>query len=71
MNRVVILAALVLALPTTAQVSRDQALAKSQEQIRGRILSVDRSDVQPQPVWRIKILTPQGEVRVVLIEADI
>ena len=60
--------AIALAAPAWADVSRDQAAAAAQRQTGGRVLSVDRTESARRPVWRVKVVTPQGEVRVVLID---
>lgn len=61
-----ICAALVLvSAPAWADLSRDDAAAAAQRQTNGRVLSVDRSGA----VWRVKVVTAKGEVRVVLIDA--
>jgi uncharacterized membrane protein YkoI len=53
-------------LPAFADVSRDDAAAMAQSIAGGgRVLSVERSG----PTWRVKIVTAQGQVRVVLIDA--
>ncbi len=51
-----------------ADVSRDQAAAAAQRQTGGRVLSVDKSESSSRAVWRVKVVTPQGEVRVLLID---
>jgi hypothetical protein len=61
--------ALVLAVPAWAEVTRDQAAAAAQRQTGGRVLSVDKASSQRGPVWRVKVVTPRGEVRVVFIDA--
>ncbi len=61
--------ALVLCAPAWADVSRDQAAAAAQRQTGGRVLSVERTESGRRPVWRVKVVTPKGEVRVVLIDA--
>ena len=38
-------------------------------QTGGRVLSVERTESARRPMWRVKIVTPQGEVRVILIDA--
>ena len=58
-----------LAAPAWADVSRDQAVAAAQRQTGGRVLSVERTESARRPMWRVKIVTPQGEVRVILIDA--
>jgi uncharacterized membrane protein YkoI len=55
--------------PAWADVSRDQAAAVAQRVAGGRVLSVDRSDVDRRPVWRVKVLTDRGDVRVILVDA--
>ncbi|WP_269532760.1 PepSY domain-containing protein [Chitinimonas sp. BJYL2] len=59
---------LVLTPPVLADVSRDEAASIAQRSAKGRVLSVDRSERDGRPVWRIKLVTPQGEVRVVLVD---
>lgn len=62
--------ALALAAPAWADVSRDQAAAAAQRQTGGRVLSVDKTESGRRTVWRVKVVTPRGEVRVVFIDAD-
>ena len=57
-----------LAAPAWADVSRDEAAAAAQRSTGGRVLSVDRTESARRPVWRVKVVTPQGEVRVLLID---
>ncbi|MBC7376462.1 MAG: PepSY domain-containing protein [Burkholderiaceae bacterium] len=52
-----------------ADVSRDDAAAAAQRMSRGRVLSVEKAEAARRPVWRVKVVTPQGEVRVMLIDA--
>lgn len=61
--------ALALAAPAWADVSRDQAAAAAQRQTGGRVLSVDKTETGQRSVWRVKVVTPKGEVRVVFIDA--
>jgi uncharacterized membrane protein YkoI len=58
----------VLAAPAWADVSRDQAAAVAQGVANGRVLSVERAQSGNRPVWRVKVVTPQGEVKVILID---
>lgn len=60
---------LALSLPAWADVSRDDAAAMAQQATGGRVLAVDQTQREGRPVWRVKLLTPQGEVIVVLIDA--
>ena len=57
------------ALPAWADVSRDEAAAVAQRVASGRVLAVERAEVGGKPVWRVKILSAQGEVRVVVVDA--
>ncbi len=65
----VLAAALMLAAPAWADVGRDGAAAVAQRATGGRVLSVDRADAGGRPVWRVKVVTGQGEVRVVMVDA--
>lgn len=57
-----------LALPAWANVSRDDAAATAQKASGGRVLAVDKADREGRAVWRVKVLTPQGEVKVILVD---
>ena len=61
-------AMLAVAAPAWANVSRDDAAAVAQQAANGRVLAVERAIVGDRPVWRVKILTPQGHVRVILVD---
>jgi uncharacterized membrane protein YkoI len=54
--------------PAWAAVSRDAAAAIAQRESGGRVLSVEQADAGGRQVWRVKVLTPRGEVRVILID---
>jgi hypothetical protein len=58
-----------LAAPAWADISRDEAAAAAQRVSDGRVLSVEKTESGQRPAWRVKILTPRGEVRVILIDA--
>ena len=58
-----------LSAPAWADVSRDEAAAAAQRVSGGRVLSVEKTESERRPVWRVKVLTDKGEVRVVLIDA--
>jgi len=62
-------ALIVMAAPAWADISRDEAAAAAQRVATGRVLSVDKTEADRRPVWRVKVLTAQGEVRVILIDA--
>lgn len=62
-------AALLLAsAPAWADISRDDAAAIAQRQTGGRVLAVERSNVGGRAVWRVKVVTPRGDVRVILLD---
>jgi uncharacterized membrane protein YkoI len=52
-----------------ADISRDQAAVAAQRLSNGRVLSVDKIDAGGRAVWRVKVITGQGDVRVILIDA--
>ncbi|MDD2924524.1 PepSY domain-containing protein [Rhodoferax sp.] len=68
---IVLISALLLALatPVWAEVSRDDAAAAAQKSSGGRVLAVEKTQHNGQAVWRVKVLTPQGEIRIVLVDA--
>ena len=57
-----------LSVPAWADVSRDQAAATAQRATGGRVLSIEQSQSAGRTVWRVKVVTAQGEVRVVLVD---
>jgi len=61
-------ALMVLASPAWADVSRDDAAAVAQRVSGGRVLSVDSAQAGGRPAWRVKVVTAQGEVRVILVD---
>lgn len=50
-----------------ANLSRDDAAAVAQRVSGGRVLSVDKSESSGQPVWRVKLVTPAGDVQVIYV----
>jgi uncharacterized membrane protein YkoI len=54
--------------PAWADVSRDDATSLAQRATGGRVLAVEKMERDGRPVWRVKVLTAQGEVRLVLID---
>ena len=60
--------ALACALPAWADVSRDDAAAIAQRASNGRVLAVERADAGGRPVWRVKVVTARGDVRVILVD---
>ena len=51
-----------------ADLSRDDAATVAQRASGGRVLSVDKSESSSQPVWRVKVVTAAGEVRVIQVD---
>ncbi|QNM95824.1 PepSY domain-containing protein [Chitinimonas koreensis] len=60
---------LLAATPAWADVSRDEAATVAQRMTGGRVLSVDRTERDGRTVWRVKVVTGQGEVKVIYIDA--
>ena len=62
--------ALLLAAATSAwaDVSRNDAAAIAQRASNGRVLAVERADDGGRPVWRVKVVTAGGDVRVILVD---
>ena len=54
--------------PAWANVSRDDAAAAALRVASGRVLAVDRAQSGERPVWRVKVVTAAGEVRVIVID---
>jgi hypothetical protein len=59
---------LLLSAPAWADLTRDDAAVAAQRHNSGRVLSVDKFESAPRSSWRVKMVTPQGEVRVMLID---
>lgn len=59
---------MVVTMPAWADTSRDTAVAMAQQSNGARVLSADKAEHDGRPVWRVKVLTPQGEVKVILID---
>lgn len=57
-----------IAMPAWADVSRDDAASTAQQASGGRVLSVEITERDGRPVWRVKVLTPQGAVKVILVD---
>lgn len=59
---------LALSAPAWADLTRDDAAAAAQRMSSGRVLSVEKAGSERRPVWRVKVVTARGEVRVILID---
>lgn len=57
------------ALLAQQSISAEEAAALVQAQTGGRILAVRPARVQGRAVYRVKVLTPKGEVRIYLVDA--
>jgi len=68
----VLAAILLLAAPqeALARASRDDAAATAQRMTGGRVLSVERIRQGDREVWRVKVVTPQGEMRVIVVDVE-
>lgn len=51
-------------------VSLDEAVAQVKKQTKGRILTAETIQRKGQPVHRIKVLLPNGSVRVMYVDAN-
>lgn len=60
---------LLAAAPAWADVSRAEAAAIAQRETGGRVLAVDRAELSGRAVWRVKVVTREGNVQVVLLDA--
>ena len=56
------------AVPAWAAASRDDAAATAQRESGGRVLAVERSESGGRALWRVKVVTPRGDVRVILVD---
>ena len=48
----------------------EQAIRSIEQQTGGRVLSADKRQVDGQPRYRLKVLTPSGRVRIIYIDAN-
>ena len=51
-------------------VSLDEAVARVKQQTKGRILTAETTQREGKPVHRIKVLLPNGSVRVMYVDAE-
>lgn len=52
------------------EVNAQQAIDRVQQETKGKVLSVQTLQIGKRRIYRIKILTPAGQVRVVEVRAD-
>ena len=60
-------ASLVVSNLAWADLSRDDAAVVAQRASGGRVLSIDKSESAGQSVWRVKVVTPAGDVQVIRV----
>ena len=54
-----------------AGISRDDAAALAHRTVPGRVLAVEQGvHIDNKPVWRVRVLTAAGELRLVVIDAE-
>lgn len=58
------------AAPASSQMSLEQAVRQVQHQTHGRILAADTISRGRTNVYRIKVLTPQGKIKVMQLHSD-
>lgn len=58
----------VAGLPAWAATSQGDAAEIAQRATGGRVLAVERADAGGRPMWRVKVVTPRGEVRVIMVD---
>ena len=51
-------------------ISLDEAVARVKQQTKGRILTAETTQREGKPVHRIKVLLPNGSVRVMYVDAE-
>lgn len=52
------------------EITVQEAVAKAQQEVDGKVLSVQALNVGKRKVYRIKILTRDGQVRIVQVQAE-
>jgi len=52
------------------EISAQEAVAQAQRETNGKVLSVQTLTIGKRKVYRIKVLTQDGQVRVVQVQAD-
>jgi uncharacterized membrane protein YkoI len=52
------------------ELSAQEAVAKVQQETSGKVLSVQTLNLGKRKVYRIKVLTPDGKVRVIQVQAE-
>jgi uncharacterized membrane protein YkoI len=69
----ILLCAILVAMATQVharEISVQEAVAQAQRETEGKVLSVQTLNVGKHKVYRIKILTRDGQVRIVQVQAE-
>lgn len=53
-----------------AEISAKEAVDRVQQETGGKVLSVQTLRMGKRKIYRIKVLTPSGQVRVIEVQAD-
>jgi uncharacterized membrane protein YkoI len=70
-RRLLLMCAICVALSAHArEISVQEAVAQAQHETDGKVLSVQTLNVGKRKVYRIKILTRDGQVRIVQVQAE-
>lgn len=56
--------------PGRGGMSLDRAISVAKRTTGGRVLSAETSEQRGRIVYRIKVLTPEGQVRYIYVDAD-
>jgi uncharacterized membrane protein YkoI len=56
--------------PGRGGMSLDRAVSVAKRSTGGRVLSAETSEQRGRLVYRIKVLTPEGQVRYIYVDAD-
>jgi len=56
--------------PAWAALSRDDAASMAEKSSGGRVLSVEKTNQDGRTYWRVKVVTPKGEVKVMLFDVN-
>jgi len=67
---VALFAAVFSAAVPAREISMQEAIAKAQHDTRGKVLSAQTLRLGKRKIYRIKILTPEGQVRIVQVSAE-
>lgn len=67
--RSILVVLLVLGSPFAFAIDRDEAALRAQQATGGRVLAVEAATSNGDPVFVVRVLTPSGEIRLVVIDA--